>query len=89
MEGIRELHMHMMMTKDSKFVFLVYIRYHQRQRQERVALLDRRHMAKNRKLNVKNRKQDRLAGTDSPHWSIASVTRLGRYVKREMIEEGL
>lgn len=89
MEGIRELHMHMMMTEDSKFVFLVYIRYHQCQRQERAALLDRRHMAKNRKLNVKNRKQDRLAGTDSPHWSIASVTRLGRYVKREMIEEGL
>lgn len=81
--------MQMMMTEDSKFIFLVYIRYHQRQRQERVALLDRRHMAKNRKLNVKNRKQDSLAGTDSPHWSIASVTRLGRYVKREMIEEGL
>lgn len=89
MEGIRELHMHMMMTEDSKFVFLVYIRYHQCQRQERVALLDRRHMAKNRKLNVKNRKQDSLSGTDSPHWSITSVTRLGRYVKREMIEEGL
>lgn len=60
-----------MMIEDSKLVFLVYIRYGQCQWQERVALPERRHTAKNRKLNVKNRKQESLTGTDSPHWNIA------------------
>ena len=71
MEGVRELHMWMVMIEDSKLVFLVYIRYGQCQRQERVALPARRNRAKKRKLNVKNRKQDSLTGTDSPHWNIA------------------
>ena len=81
--------MWMVMIEDSKLVLLVYIRYGQCQRQERVALPERRHTAKNRKLNVKNRKQDSLTGTDSPHWNIAQVIRLGRYGEREMTEEGL